>query len=81
MRALPPTEQEELWKLLADEQSRNLDHWEKQAAADSTSGKLDHLLAELTDDIAAERVKPLYEVIDEPEALMWARSFAHCCAC
>jgi hypothetical protein len=42
-----------------------LDEWEKQVAADSTTGKLDHLLGELTDDIAADRVKPLHEVIDE----------------
>ncbi len=66
VKALSPSEQEELWKLLADEQSRNLDDWEKQVAADSTSGRLDHLLAELDEDIAAGRVKPLHEVIDEP---------------
>ncbi|MBA3544655.1 MAG: hypothetical protein H0T83_09495 [Chthoniobacterales bacterium] len=66
VRALSPGEQEELWKLLADDQGKNLDEWEKQVAADSASGKLDHLLAELTEDIAAGRVKPLDEVIDEP---------------
>ncbi len=66
VKALSPTEQEELWKLLADDQSTKLDEWEKQVEADSASGKLDHLLAELTEDIAAGRVKPLHEVIDEP---------------
>lgn len=66
VRALSLSEQEELWKLLADEQGKNLDAWEKQIEADSASGKLDHLLAELTEDIAAGRVKPLHEVIDEP---------------
>ena len=53
VRALTPAVQEELWQLLAADQSKNLDAWEKQVAADSSSGKLDHLLAELTDDIAA----------------------------
>jgi len=66
VRALSLSEQEELWKLLADDQGKNLDEWEKQIEADSASGKLDNLLAELTEDIAAGRVKPLHEVIDEP---------------
>lgn len=66
VRALSASEQEELWNLLADDQSTKLDEWEQQIAADSASGKLDHLLAELTEDIAARRVKPLHEVIDEP---------------
>jgi hypothetical protein len=66
VKALSPGEQEELWSLLADEQSRHLDDWERQVATDSTSGRLDHLLAELDDDIAAGRVKPLHEVIDKP---------------
>lgn len=66
VRALSPGEQEELWQLLAGDASKNLDAWEKQIATDSTSGKLDDLLSELTDDIAAGRVKPLHEVINEP---------------
>jgi hypothetical protein len=66
VKALSLSEQEELWKLLADNQSRTLDEWEKQIEADSASGKLDHLLVEVTEDIAAGRVKPLHEVIDEP---------------
>ena len=48
------------------EESARLDEWERQIARDSKSGKLDHLLAELDDDIAAGRVKPLREVIHEP---------------
>jgi hypothetical protein len=37
-----------------------------QVERDSKAGKLDHLLAELKDDIKAGRVKPLDEVINEP---------------
>ncbi len=48
------------------EESAQLDEWERQVAGDSKSGKLDHLLAELDEDIAAGRVKPLHEVIHEP---------------
>jgi hypothetical protein len=66
VRALSASEQEEIWNLLADDQSTKLDEWEQQVVADSTSGKLDDLLSELTEDIAARRVKPLHEVIDEP---------------
>jgi hypothetical protein len=50
---------------MTDEAAR-LDEWEQQVARDSGSGKLDHLLAELTEDIAAGRVTQLHEVIDEP---------------
>ena len=48
------------------EESARLDGWERQVAGDSKSGKLDHLLAELDEDIAAGHVKPLHEVIHEP---------------
>ena len=47
-------------------EASNLDEWEKQGERDSNEGKLDHLLAELKDDIKAGRVKPLDEVINEP---------------
>ena len=47
-------------------EASNLDEWEKQGEHDSNEGKLDHLLAELKDDIKAGRVKPLDEVINEP---------------
>ncbi|MBA2431989.1 MAG: hypothetical protein H0V56_07720 [Chthoniobacterales bacterium] len=50
---------------MTDESAR-LDEWERQVARDSTSGKLDHLLADLDEDIAAGRVKPLHEVINKP---------------
>ncbi len=65
VETLSPTEREELWSRVAAAEAKTLDEWEKQIEADSATGKLDHLLAELTEDIAAGRVKPLHEVIDE----------------
>ncbi len=59
-------ERRELWDCVAAEEASSLDEWEKQVERDSTSGKLDHLLAELKEDIAAGRVKPLDEVTNEP---------------
>ena len=63
---LSPAEQKEFWDRLMAEESARLDDWEKQVARDSTSGKLDHLLAELDKDIAAGHLKPLHEVINKP---------------
>jgi hypothetical protein len=63
---LSSQERQELWNLVAAEEPNNLDEWEKQTARHSNAGKLDHLLAELKDDIKAGRVKPLDEVINEP---------------
>ena len=63
---LSPDEQTEFWNRLLTEEVARLDEWERQVARDSNSGKLDHLLAELDEDIAAGRVKPLHEVIDQP---------------
>ena len=59
-------ERQELWDRVAAEEANNLDEWEKQIERDSNAGKLDHLLAELKDDIKAGRVKPLDEVVNEP---------------
>jgi len=63
---LSPNEQKEFWDRLMAEESARLDEWEKQVARDSSAGKLDHLLAELDQDIAAGHVKPLHEVIHKP---------------
>jgi hypothetical protein len=38
--------------------------WDKQIEEDSASGRLDHLVQEIEDDIAAGNVKPLNEVIN-----------------
>jgi len=69
VKSLSSREREELWDRVAAEEANNLDEWEKQIERDSNAGKLDHLLAELKDDIKAGRVKPLDEVINEPQSL------------
>ena len=66
VESLSSDERRELWDRVAADESRNLDDWEKQVERDSNSGKLDHLLAALKEDIKAGRVKPLDEVINEP---------------
>jgi hypothetical protein len=66
VRSLSSAERKELWDRVAADEARHLDDWEKQVERDSNAGKLDHLLAELKDDIKAGRVKPLDEVINEP---------------
>jgi hypothetical protein len=66
VKSLSAQERQELWDRVATEESKNLDEWEKQVERDSNAGKLDHLLAELKEDIKTGRVKPLNEVINEP---------------
>jgi hypothetical protein len=66
VKSLSSQERDELWDRVAAEEANDLDEWEKQVERDSNSGKLDHLLAELKEDIKAGRVKPLNEVINEP---------------
>lgn len=66
VETLSVKEREELWARVAAAQAKILDDWERQVEHDSTSGKLDHLLAELNDDINEGRTKPLNEVIKEP---------------
>ena len=66
VKTLSAKEREELWARVAVEEAKSLDAWEKQVKRDSNVGRLDHLLAELKDDIKAGRVKPLDEVINEP---------------
>ncbi len=65
VKILSSDEQKEFWDRVAAEEASRLDDWEAQVARDSTAGKLDYLLAELDDDIAAGRVKPLDEVVNE----------------
>jgi len=66
VKTLSSEERKELWERVAAEEAKNLDEWEKQIERDSNAGKLDHLLAELREDIKAGRMKPLDEVINEP---------------
>ena len=42
------------------------DAWDRQMAADAKAGRLDFLLKELDEDIAAGRVKPIDEICREP---------------
>jgi hypothetical protein len=66
VRTLSAEEREQLWRRIAEVEQASLDSWEKEIEHDSSAGKLDHLLANLDEDIAAGRVKPLDEVLDEP---------------
>ncbi len=66
VKSLSSQERQELWDRVAAEEASDQDEWERQIERDSNAGKLDHLLAELKDDIKAGRVKPLDEVINEP---------------
>jgi len=66
VESLSSEDRNEFWKRIGAEEAKYLDEWEKQIERDSNAGKLDHLLAELKDDIRAGRVKPLDEVINEP---------------
>jgi len=66
VESLSPEDRNELWDRIAADEAKHLDQWEKQIERDSNTGKLDHLLAELKEDIKAGRVKPLDEVINEP---------------
>jgi len=69
VKHLNSREQKEFWERIAVEEAKHLDEWEQEIERDSNAGKLDHLLAELKDDINAGRVKPLDEVINEPQIL------------
>jgi uncharacterized membrane protein YkoI len=66
VKNLSSEERQELWDRVAAEEAKHLDEWEQEIERDSNAGKLDHLLADLKDDINAGRVKPLDEVINEP---------------
>ncbi len=66
VKTLSSEERKELWDRVADDEARTLDNWEKQVERESNAGKLDHLLAELKEDIKLGHVKPLDEVINEP---------------
>jgi hypothetical protein len=40
--------------------------WDRQIESDLDSGKLEHLISSVQDDISANRVKPLDEVLNNP---------------
>lgn len=62
IKTLPP---EEVWKVgsLVDELRESL--WDKQIDADIAAGKLDKLWEKAKADIAAGRIKPLDEVLND----------------
>ena len=58
---LTHAEQRELAQWFAEMQA---DAWDAQIEADIQAGRLDHLIAQADEDIAAGRTKPLDEVLD-----------------
>jgi hypothetical protein len=66
VESLSPEDRNQFWERIAAEEAKHLDEWERQIESDCNAGKLDHLLAELKEDIKIGRVKPLDEVINEP---------------
>ena len=58
---LPEKEQRELSRWLSE---LCADAWDAQIEEDIKAGRLDHLIAQAEKDIAADRTKPLDEVLD-----------------
>ena len=63
IKQLPPKEK---WNLLHRFHDALWSEWDKQIEADAVAGRLNHLVQEVEEDIAAGRVKPLDEIIDHP---------------
>jgi hypothetical protein len=65
VKSLPLSEREELLAWLADFELGQVDAWDEQIARDSLpGGRMQRVLDHVRRDIAAERTKPLSEVID-----------------
>jgi hypothetical protein len=63
--ALPDAELDELLAWLADFESKRMDSWDKEIAADSLPGaRLQGLLDRAKENIAAGRTEPLDEILD-----------------
>jgi len=54
---------EERWGLLHRFSDRMWDDWDAQIDSDHRAGRLDSLIAEVREDIAAGRAKPMHEVL------------------
>lgn len=54
---------EERWSLLHRFSDRMWDEWDAQIESDYRAGRLDSLIAEVREDIAAGRTKPMHEVL------------------
>jgi hypothetical protein len=65
IRALPSEQLEEFLAWLAEFESSRTDDWDKEIARDSApAGRLQGLVKEAQQDIAAGRTKPKTEIID-----------------
>lgn len=66
VKALPEKELEEFLSWLAKYQLEHPDQWDQEIERDSQpGGRLDAVLKQARDDIAAGRTKPLDEVIND----------------
>lgn len=61
--ALPPKQFRELLRRMEE---RAGEEWERQIEEDANAGRLDFLLEELSEDIAAGRTRPLDEICRKP---------------
>lgn len=64
--AIAKLPEQEFRELLRRMKERDAAAWDRQIEEDAKSGKLDFLLEELDQDIAAGRTKPLDEICGEP---------------
>lgn len=65
VKALPEKELDEFLSWLAEYELEHPDRWDQQIARDSQSGRrLEPVLKRVRNDIAAGRIKPLDDVID-----------------
>ena len=65
VKALPEKELDEFLSWLAEYELEHPDRWDQEIARDSQpGGRLEPVLKRVRDDIAAGRIKPLDEVID-----------------
>jgi hypothetical protein len=65
VRALPSEQLDEFLAWVAEFESGRMDDWDEQLARDSApDGRLQGLLKEAGQEIAAGKVKPLDEIID-----------------
>ena len=63
IRQLPQNEQWELVNHLADDLWAR---WDQQIDSDSKSGKLDHLVSEVRNEVKSGQTRPLDEIINNP---------------
>lgn len=57
---------EEFFELVRRLRERHNDEWDRQIEEDVAAGRLDFLLEEVDDEVAAGRTKPLDEICGDP---------------